>query len=145
MLILCMRTWRRILVNTLTVLSLPSHSFQSLVAAQKSWRSPIYSFFNPVVTVKMYKGHVAHFFKCSAQKCKTQAKGVRHYQDKADKTSSANLQHHAIRCFGEDTVNAAIAGEAHTNRSGNIFQSFACQGQWQVTYSNCLHTNPEFW
>ena len=119
-----------------------SYDFLSLAAAQRTWRSPIYSFFKAEVKIEHHNGRVAHFFTCSAKKCKTTAGGVRRYQDKADKSSTANLRHHAIRCFGEDVVNAAVNGE-NASHSGNIFNSFARQGQKPVTYSFRTHTNPE--
>jgi len=122
-----------------------AHSFIScLAAAQKTWRSPIYSFFKSTVTIEVHKNRVSHFFRCAAKKCKTDSKGVRRYQDKGDKSSTANLRHHAIRCFGEDCVNAAVSGNAVTSRSGNIFSAFARQGQNPVTFSHRAHTNTEF-
>ena len=104
----------------------------------------MYLFFKHDVTIQKYKGRVAHFFSCSAVKCRSEGGGVQHFQDKADKSSTANLQHHAIRCWGEDAVNAATKGELGVGRSGDIFSSFACQGQQPVTYSHCAHTTPEF-
>jgi hypothetical protein len=120
-----------------------SYLFQSLAEAQKSWRSQIYSFFSPVVTVQIHKGRVAHFFRCGAKKCKTSARGIRRYQDTTNKSSTANLRHHAARCFGKECVTARMNGESAPRQSGNIFSSFALQGQRPVTYSNRAHTNPE--
>jgi hypothetical protein len=119
-----------------------SYDFLSLAAAQRTWRSPIYSFFKAEVKIEHVDGRVSHFFTCSSKKCKTSAGGVRRYQDKADKSSTANLRHHAIRCFGEDVVNAAVNGES-AQCNGNIFNTFARQGQKPVTYSFRSHTNPE--
>ena len=113
-------------------------------AAKETWRSPIYSFFKPEVTIEVHNGRVAHFFACKAKKCKTEARGVRRYQDKGDKASTANLRHHVIRCFGEDTVNEAIRGESGHRRSGNIFSAFAGQGKRPVTYSHRAHSSNEF-
>jgi len=119
-----------------------SYNCHSLAAAQRTWRSPIYSFFKAEVKIEHHNGRVAHFFTCSAKKCKTTTGGIRRYQDKADKSSTANLRHHAIRCFGEDVVNAAVYGEK-ASHSGSIFNSFARQGQKPVTYSFRTHTNSE--
>ena len=113
-------------------------------SAQKTWRSPIYSFFKPKVTIQVHNGCVAHFFTCSAKKCKSGTRGVQRYQDKGDKSSTANLRHHAIRCFGEDAVNMAVKGEASVSHSGNIFTAFANQGQWAKTYSHHAHSSSEF-
>ena len=113
-------------------------------AAKKTWRSAVYSFFKPEVTIEVHDGRVAHFFACSAKKCKTSAKGIRRYQDKADKSSTANLRNHAVRCFGEDAVKTAMKGESSVDRSGNIFNTFARQGKQPATYSHRAHSTPEF-
>ena len=78
-------------------------------------------FFKPKVTIQVHNGCVAHFFTCSAKKCKSGTRGVRRYQDKGDMSSTANLRHHAIHCFGEDAVNTAVKGQASVSCSGNIF------------------------
>jgi hypothetical protein len=117
---------------------------QPSAAAKKTWRSAVYSFFKPEVTIEVYKGRIIHVFACSAKKCKTSAKGIRCYQGKADKSSTANLWHHAIRCFGEDAVKTAMKGELSVNRSGNIFNTFARQGKQPATYSHHAHSTPEF-
>jgi len=85
----------------------------------------------------------SHFFTCAAPKCKLHAGGVHHYQDSKDKASTANLKHHALRCFGEDAINTAIAGKEHTNRSRGILALFTCKGKQPVKYLHCVHTNPE--
>lgn len=121
-----------------------SHLFHFLAAAQKTWRSPVYSFFKHNVTIQKHNGRVAHFFSCTAVKCRSEGGGVRRFQDKADKSSTANLRHHVIRCWGEDAVNTAVKGELGASRSGDIFSSFARQGQRPVTYSHRAHTTPEF-
>jgi hypothetical protein len=117
-------------------------SYPFLAAAQKTWRSPIYGFFKPNVAIEIHKGRVSHFFRCAAKRCKTEARGVRRYQDKGDKSSTANLRHHAIRCFGEAAINVTDSGSG-TSPSGNIFNAFARQGQQPVTFSHRSHTNSE--
>jgi len=69
--------------------------------------------------------------------------GVRRFQDSKDKASTANLKHHTLRCFGEDAVNAAIAGKQAAGRNGSIFALFARKGKQPVKYSHRVHTNPE--
>jgi hypothetical protein len=73
-----------------------------------------------------------------------EVKGIQRYQDKCDKSSTANLWHHTVRCFGEDSVNAAMKGESGTSWSGNIFSAFAHQGKKPATYSHRAHSTPEF-
>jgi hypothetical protein len=108
------------------------------------WRSPIYSFFKPDVTIQYHQNRPCHFFTCAALKCKTRTGGVRRFQDSQDKASTANLKHHALRCFGEDAVNEAIAGQKPVGRNGSIFALFARKGkQLPVRYSHRVHTNPE--
>ena len=107
--------------------------------------SPIYTFFKSDVVFQVHDGRPSHFFPCAAPKCKVHAGGVRCYQDSKDKSSTANLKHHALRCFGADVVNAAIAGKEHANRNRGIFKFFARQGKQPVKYSHCVHTNPEVW
>jgi len=69
--------------------------------------------------------------------------GVRRFQDSKDKASTANLKHHALHCFGEDAVNAAIAGKKPIERNGSIFALFARKGKQLVNYSHRVHTTPE--
>jgi hypothetical protein len=83
------------------------------------------------------------FFPCTALKCKTKAGGIRHFQDSKDKSSTANLKHHAINCFGAEAIDNAIKGKADVARSTSIFSLFARQGQQLVCYSHHTHTNPE--
>lgn len=111
--------------------------------AKHTWRSPIYSFFQSSVSVQYHNGHLCHFFHCAARKCKARVGGVCHFQDSKDKSSTANLRHHTIWCFGEDTVNDTMLGKTLHQSNGLIFASFARQGQKPVNYSYCLHNNTE--
>lgn len=119
-------------------------SFQFTAMAKETWKSPIYLFFKSEVTIEVHKGCLTHFFTCSAKKCKTGARGVQRFQDTGDKSSTANLCHHAVHCFSEDTVNEAVRGESGGSWSGNIFSAFASQGKCPVTYSHHPHSTPEF-
>lgn len=112
-------------------------------ALKRTWRSPIYSFFKSDVTVQYHDGRPCHFFTCAAQKCKTALGGVRRYQDSKDKASTANLKHHARRCFGEEAVKTALGAKDVGGESGSIFSLFARQGQQPVQYSHRSHSNPE--
>jgi hypothetical protein len=110
---------------------------------KRTWRSPVYTFFNlDDISVQVHDGRPCQFFPCAARKCKTAIRGIRRYQDSTDKASTANLRHHAMRCFGEDTVCNAVKGD-NKGQSGSIFASFAHQGQKPVLYSHRSHTNPE--
>ena len=96
------------------------------------WRSPIYSFFKPNVTLEYYKNHPCHFFKCAAKKCKTRVGGVCHFQDSKDRASTTNLKSHAIRCFGADMVNTAIDGKKAAEQDSSISALFARNGKRPV-------------
>jgi len=113
-------------------------------ALKKVWRSPIYSFFkSDGVSIQYHNGRMCHFFPCAAWKCKTAVGGVRRYQDSKDKSSTANLKHHAIRCFGEEAVQNTTKGKAGVTQSASIFSIFAHQGQPPVRHSHRTHTNTE--
>jgi hypothetical protein len=71
------------------------------------------------------------------------AGGIRRFQDYKDKSSTANLKHHAINCFKAEAVDNTIKGKAGLVQSTSIFSLFVCQGQQPVCYSHCTHTNPE--
>lgn len=71
------------------------------------------------------------------------AGGVRRFQDSKDKSSTANLKYHALRCFGEDAVNAAINGKQAPKPNRSIFALFARKGKQPAKYSHRVHTNPE--
>jgi len=112
-------------------------------ALKKTWRSPIYSFFKSDISIETFEGRPCHFFPCAARKCRTTLGGVRRFQDSKDKASTANLRHHAIRCFGEDAVKNATNPRDIESQNGSIFASFARQGQEPVQYSHRSHSNPE--
>jgi hypothetical protein len=111
-------------------------------ALKRAWRSPIYTFFTDNVTYEVHEGRPCHFFKCAARLCKTKAGGVRRYQDSKDQTSTANLKHHAMKCFGADAV-ATSTNVDPSRTNSSIFAQFARQGQKPVQYSHRSHSNPE--
>ena len=84
-----------------------------------------------------------HFFPCASYRCKSDTGGCRRFQDKTDRSSTSNLKAHAIGCFGEEAVKLGISAKDAEARSGNIFNTFAHQGQKPVTYTHRSHTNTE--
>ncbi|KIJ07812.1 hypothetical protein PAXINDRAFT_89791 [Paxillus involutus ATCC 200175] len=112
-------------------------------ALKKTWHSPVYMFFSPNVSIQYHNDRLCHFFPCGSRKCKTKLGGVCRYQDTKDKSSTTNLKHHAIGCFGEDAVNNALKGKDAGANSGSIFVAFARQGQQPVNYTHRVHTNRE--
>jgi hypothetical protein len=85
----------------------------------------------------------ATFFPVQPASARRSGVGVHHYQDSADKSSTANLRYNAIRCFGEDAVKNAQQGDRASGQDGSIFAAFARQGQQPVQYSHKTHTNTE--
>ena len=110
---------------------------------KRSWRSSVYSFFKPKVTVEMYQGRPSHFFTCAAPRCKMKAGGIRRFQDSKDKSSTANLKYHATKCFGAEAVANAANGSDIKGQSSSIFTMFARPGQQPIRYSHRAHTNAE--
>jgi hypothetical protein len=111
---------------------------------QVGWRSPIYGFFQAKVTVGYDEGRKYHFFRCASKNCKGKGhKGVRRYQDSKDRAATSNLKTHALRCFGQDPVDAAFNNKQLVERDGSIFTAFAHQGQQPVKVSHRAHTAEE--
>lgn len=109
---------------------------------QKHWRSAVYGFFKATVDIGYEDGHKFHQFQCAASKCKGNGK-VRHYQDSKDCAATSNLKSHAIKCFGQDAVEAAFNKTDPPSQDGSIFAAFAHQGQQPVTVSHRAHTTDE--
>ncbi|KAK7040040.1 dimer-Tnp-hAT domain-containing protein [Favolaschia claudopus] len=53
------------------------------------------------------------------------------------------MRKHAIQCFGQGAVDAAMNGEVKKNSDGSIFAAFARAGQQPVNVTHRMHTNPE--
>ncbi|KAJ7714304.1 hypothetical protein B0H14DRAFT_3523058 [Mycena olivaceomarginata] len=93
---------------------------------KKKWTSPIYSFFSNITIVHKDDGSRYHLFKHASIWC----------QNNGPKD-------HAIRCFGQNVVDAAIRGDTTKNPDGLIFAAFARAGQWPVDVMHRAHTNAE--
>ncbi|KAE9407640.1 hypothetical protein BT96DRAFT_763042, partial [Gymnopus androsaceus JB14] len=106
------------------------------------WTSPIYSFFKSDVTVGYEKGRKYHYFTCNACHCKGKG-GLRRYQDSSDKNSPGNLKKHAVNCFGQDTVDAAIKGSTHLQQDSSIYAAFGRKGAAPVNITHRAHTNAQ--
>lgn len=116
---------------------------------QKGWTSPIYAFFKAAVTVGYSKNRRYHEFACAATGC---SKVIKRYLDTSDRSSTSNLRDHAIKCFGQETVDEAKscknAEEARETlgekigrpRSGTITAMFAREGKGNLTFSHRPHT-----
>jgi hypothetical protein len=121
-----------------------AHSLTKLVERLKmSWHSPVYGFFSKSIVIGYENGRKFHYFKCTAKKCKSNG-GVRRYQDSKDRAATGNLKSHAVKCFGQDVVDAAFGSAAKSGaRDGSIFASFARQGQQPLSVTHRAHTNYE--
>ncbi|KAF8221741.1 hypothetical protein L208DRAFT_1326376 [Tricholoma matsutake] len=111
----------------------------------KGWRSAAYGFFKPDVKVGYDGKHKYHLFSCAAKKCKglKGVHGVQHFQDSKDHAATSNLKSHAIKCFGQEAVDAAFNGTHPKARDTSIFAAFARQGQQPIKISHHAHTKAE--
>jgi hypothetical protein len=100
--------------------------------------------------MKFMKHRRFHEFTCGAKGCK---KKVRHYLDKKDANSTGNLQKHAKRCWGAETIAAADQTKNMSDarasvtslvlKDGSITAVFERLGKSRVTYSHRQHTKTE--
>ncbi|KAJ7351630.1 hypothetical protein DFH08DRAFT_1078523 [Mycena albidolilacea] len=97
---------------------------------KKKWTSPIYSFFSNVTIFHKDDGSRYHLFKCASIRCKNNGPKSEH-------------EDHAIRCFGQNVVDAAIRGDTTKNSDGLIFAAFARARQRPVDVTHRAHTNAE--
>ncbi|KAJ7601412.1 hypothetical protein DFH06DRAFT_924135, partial [Mycena polygramma] len=77
------------------------------------WKAPVYQFFGTPSLRFDEDNRPYTWFPCKAKHCKSSVKGaqgVRRFMDKADSTATNNLKKHAVKCFSEAVVDAAIAG-----------------------------------
>ncbi|KAF9028137.1 hypothetical protein BDZ89DRAFT_902107, partial [Hymenopellis radicata] len=78
---------------------------------RKHLRTPIYAFFRPEMAIEYRRNKTSgknqkhHMFTCAARGCKHR---VARNLETQDRTSTKNLKDHAIRCWGKDTVTAAL-------------------------------------
>jgi hypothetical protein len=101
---------------------------------KKRWRAPIYGFFKPMPIIEYKEERWVHVLHCLADDCSTV---VRRFVDRDSSTS--NLIKHAKRCFGEDTVKAAMTAKNATEvrdkivggilRNGKLTTMFEKKGQ----------------
>jgi hypothetical protein len=113
----------------------------------KGWHSPVYDFFKPEVKVGYDGKRKYHFFPCAAKRCKglKGIHGVRRFQDSKDCAATLNLKGHAVKCFGQDVVDAAFDSKRPKSQDSSIFAIFARQGQQPARISHRAHTKAETW
>ena len=130
-------------------------SIQLPARLQHDWRSSIYAFFQPDVTVTYVNGRHIHDFTCAAKSCKGNGKNsrlVRRYLDTGDRKSTSSLGRHARKCWGDETVKSVETKDIDSARKklgaiklrdGSITASFDRVGKGKITYSHRLHTKAE--
>ncbi|KIK40527.1 hypothetical protein CY34DRAFT_87163, partial [Suillus luteus UH-Slu-Lm8-n1] len=116
----------------------------------KGWTSPVYTFFELVLSIKYTGGHRAHVFKCIA---KGYWQHVRCYLDKGYVKSMSNMVKHVKSCWSdvayEATQEAKTVVSARESVTDNILKtssittSFERKGKGKVTYSHKQHTKIE--
>ncbi len=118
----------------------------------KRWDAPVYAFFRPTPAIVYVEDCKVHVFECAASHCKCKTQFIRRYIDTGDISSTSNLCRHAIRCWGDEAVQAAdkttsakTAWDALTNKepNGSITAAFERVGKDGVTYSHRQHTKTE--
>ena len=66
--------------------------------------------------------------------------------------SSSNLKHHAVLCWGADTIGKALDAKVDIEsarktlgglQDGSITAAFECKGKGKVSYSHRQHTKAE--
>ena len=118
----------------------------------KRWDAPVYAFFRPTPAIVYIEGRKVHVFECAASHCKCKTRFIRRYIDTGDISSTSNLRRHAIRCWGDEAVQAAdkttsakTAQDALSNKepNGSITAAFERVSKGGVTYSHRQHTKAE--
>ena len=108
----------------------------------------VYGFFNPDPIIEYVDGRHAHSFVCAATHFRSTSRHVRRFLNTKDAKSTSNLRRHALKCWGEDNLNAArsrLADEVReatkgATASGSITAAFEWKGKRKVSYSHRQHT-----
>ena len=113
------------------------------------WTSTVYAFYSPTPSIEYVSGRRSHVFHCLGRSCKAK---VRRFLDTKDHNSTSNMRRHAIKCWGEEAVEAARSAANVTEarekivggilKNGSITSHFACK-TGEVTYSARQHTRTE--
>ncbi|KAJ6459293.1 hypothetical protein C8R45DRAFT_843505, partial [Mycena sanguinolenta] len=74
--------------------------------AKRSWTSTIYAFYDGDIDIEYRTGNVHHVFTCAARGC---GHRVSRNQATKDRNSTKNLNKHAKKCWGDETLDAAAA------------------------------------
>jgi hypothetical protein len=116
-----------------------------------AWKSPVYSFYEPIPQIQYVGNRKAHVFRCVRALCKFECR--RYLDSKLDRTSTGNLSHHAKSCWGDEAFNMAVQcgniNEARKkvvnafNFSETITASFKRSGKGKVTYMARNHIKME--
>lgn len=117
---------------------------------KKSWKSPVYGFFNEVAAISYENGRRCIEFMCSSTTCPKNLLGIRRFCDTLDRNSTGNMKRHAEVCFGKELVNSSLNSDIETVRKallkkkdGSITAMFQAKGKGVVTYSNMAMTKAE--
>ncbi|KAF9029672.1 hypothetical protein BJ165DRAFT_1315297, partial [Panaeolus papilionaceus] len=115
----------------------------------QEWTSPIYAFFHPVPDIKYSADNRQyHVFHCFAKSCK---KSVNRFTDKKDAGSTGNLHKHARKCWGKETIAAAMSVKTATeareillkSKDGSLPEFFRVNGNGKLSYSHRQHTKTQ--
>jgi hypothetical protein len=115
------------------------------------WTAGVYGFFKPDPMIEYVNGRCAHAFVCAATHCHGTSCHIRQFLDTKDAKSTSNLMRHALKCRGEDNVDATCsrpADEVHEAMkgglvSGSIIAALGWKKKGTIRYSHCQHTRTE--
>ena len=121
------------------------------------WVSPIYVFFEPMLSIVTVDRWRVHEFRCTAGYCKGHGKNaqiVRRYLDTTDRNSTGNLQKHAQLCWDNEVMQDVDAcadvdsvqvrlDKADKHRDGSITAAFERKGKGKLIYSHRQHMKVE--
>jgi hypothetical protein len=121
---------------------------------KKTWKSPVYAFFEPDIRIEYEARGGArrkcHIFSCAGGHCLMR---IKCYLDTKDAQLTSNMWKHVVKCWGRDVL-AAAEKEDNMNerrcmaneylRTGKITTFFKQRVESRtVTYLVIQHTRPE--
>lgn len=101
------------------------------------------------VSISYKNGHKYVEFTCSSTVCKENGV-IQQFCDTSDRNSMGNMRHHAVTCWGKETVDGSINSDIKSVRKGlsqkkdgSITAMFEDKGKGVITYSNVAMTKSE--
>ncbi|THU95823.1 hypothetical protein K435DRAFT_819612 [Dendrothele bispora CBS 962.96] len=99
----------------------------------KTWNTPVYAFFDPVLSIEYVNRRKCQVFKCSGTSCRKQ---IRRFQDTGDANATKGL----IKDLKGTDARKAVSTYL---KQGTITAAFKRENKGVVTYSHRQHTRTE--